>query len=399
MKLNQLNAQITADTVNEKFAKIFGEKVNLNSFTTEQLVVAREKVTAKLGSIQNEVSFDQLTNSEDYQKQRMLLDLLNKAIEERHSNEGYHSKVEQDAEELIGDYFDHEQEKLKMSPDRVIADIESRKEDPAVIQAAIQKVKKEFEADGSMKDVTFEGNAFAQAVQKAKAAGMKKGDKFKVGDETFTLEDCEKLLDEMKKKKMKSMSEKAKPDFLDIDKDGDTKEPMKKAIQDKEKDKKKKAVKEGAEDQAQLVMAAKDMVDKITGWMEDTANMMSEGLLELTDAIRDELGTDQSEAYANQVKPALESLYSTLETTRESLTGGVAIVTGEQAPAKIGADPEVPAEEPTSDDDMPDQEDDFASSEPATGGSEPADRGKRESILKLSRRLAEVLSRSEKKKA
>ena len=144
-------------------------------------------------------------------------------------------------------------------------------------------------------------------------------------------------------------------------------------------------------------MASKDMVDKVTGWMEDTASMMSEGLLELTDAIRDEMGSEQSEAFENQVKPALESLYSTLETTRESLTGGVAIVTGEQAPTQMGAEPEVPAEEPASDDDMPDQADDFSASEPATGGEEPADRGKRESVARLSRRLAEVLSRSKKK--
>jgi hypothetical protein len=36
----------------------------------------------------------------------------------------------------------------------------------------------------------FEGNQFAQAVQKAKAAGMKSGDKFKVGDEEYTLKDA-----------------------------------------------------------------------------------------------------------------------------------------------------------------------------------------------------------------
>ena len=36
----------------------------------------------------------------------------------------------------------------------------------------------------------FEGNQFAQAVQKAKAAGMKSGDKFKVGDKEYTLKDA-----------------------------------------------------------------------------------------------------------------------------------------------------------------------------------------------------------------
>ena len=39
----------------------------------------------------------------------------------------------------------------------------------------------------------FEGNQFAQAVQKAKAAGMKAGDKFKVGDQEYTLRDAIEL--------------------------------------------------------------------------------------------------------------------------------------------------------------------------------------------------------------
>ena len=38
-----------------------------------------------------------------------------------------------------------------------------------------------------------EGNEFAQAVQKAKAAGMKAGDKFKVGDKEYTLKDAIEL--------------------------------------------------------------------------------------------------------------------------------------------------------------------------------------------------------------
>jgi hypothetical protein len=36
----------------------------------------------------------------------------------------------------------------------------------------------------------IEGNAFAQAVQKAKSAGMKPGDKFKVGEKEYTLQDA-----------------------------------------------------------------------------------------------------------------------------------------------------------------------------------------------------------------
>ena len=50
----------------------------------------------------------------------------------------------------------------------------------------VAKRKKEL-----MKEpVAAEGNEFANAVRKAKAAGMKAGDKFKVGDDEYTLKDA-----------------------------------------------------------------------------------------------------------------------------------------------------------------------------------------------------------------
>lgn len=55
----------------------------------------------------------------------------------------------------------------------------------------LEKHQRELIQDES---TTFEGNAFAKAVQKAKAAGMKKGDKFKTPDgEEHTLEDAIKM--------------------------------------------------------------------------------------------------------------------------------------------------------------------------------------------------------------
>ena len=228
---------------------------------------------------------------------------------------------------------------------------------------------------------------------------------------------------------------KAKPDFLDMDGDGDKKEPMKKAVKDKKakedvadedltkgqeklpaglkkailkkqgKDDDAEDIKEGAEESATLVMAAKDMVDRVTGWMEDTAEMQTESMLELGNKIRDEMGSEQSEQFINTVKPALENLYTVFETTREALSGGVAIVTGEGAPETMGTDTEAPAEdpeaemEPTVDADAGAEEpvaDEFGASEPATGGEEVADREKRESIER-SRRLGQVLTDSKKK--
>ena len=142
-------------------------------------------------------------------------------------------------------------------------------------------------------------------------------------------------------------------------------------------------VNEGAEDAAELVMAAKDMVDRVTGWMEDTAEMQTESMLELADAIRDEMGSAQSEAFTNAVKPALEALYATMETTRQALTGGVGMLTGEEEPVDAMGD-EVPAEEPamepTVDAEVPAEDDGMGAADAAAGGEEPMGREQRESI-------------------
>ena len=404
MKIEQFRQELTTEQLNDRLSKVFGSSIDLDKFSIEQLQTAQSNVAGKIANIEQSEPFDGLSHNEEYHKQKMFLDVLDSALKDRKlAIEGYYKKVDLAADEMLGDYVDPEKEALKMKKDAVAADIKSRadKEDSEVIKRALEKLELEFEDDGTMKEPEYEpdgpmeGNAFAQAVQKAKAAGMKKGDKFKVDGKEYTLQDCENLIDEMRKKKMKKMDEKSKPDYIDLDKDGNKTEPMKKAAKDKEE---KKKVKEGAEEEAQLVMAAKDMVDKVTGWMEDTASMQTETILELGDAIRDEEGSEKSESFINAVKPALESLYTSLEATREALTGGVAVLTGENAPDTMGADAEEPAMEPTTDADadMPDQSDDFAASEPASGGEEPADREKREHIIRLSRRLAETLS---KKKA
>ena len=164
---------------------------------------------------------------------------------------------------------------------------------------------------------------------------------------------------------------------------------------------KESVIKEGAEDNAELVMASKDMVDRVTGWMEDTAEMQTESMLELADAIRDEMGVEKSEAFTNAVKPALEAMYTAMESTREALTNGVQIVTGEGEPADtMGAEdpeadpamePTVDAEEPAVDPETGEAEDDFGADAAAAGGEEEAGRATREGVER-SRKIGAILS-------
>ena len=168
----------------------------------------------------------------------------------------------------------------------------------------------------------------------------------------------------------------------------------------KKEDTKDKAVKEGKEDEAELVMAAKDMVDRVTGWMEDTAEMQTESMLELADAIRDELGIQQSDAFVQTIKPALEAMYDDMETTRGSLTQGVGLLTGEGEPVDTMGDEvaDAPVEPEAEMEPTVDQEDEFAAAAPAAGGEEEAGRAKRESI-EMSRRMGILLTGSSKKKS
>jgi len=195
-----------------------------------------------------------------------------------------------------------------------------------------------------------------------------------------------------------AIEEAAKPDYIDLDKDGDKKEPMKKAAKDAKKKKNESIVREGAEDQAEIVMAAKDMVDRVTNWMEDTAEMQTESMLELADAIRDEMGSEKSEQFVQAVKPSLESMYAAMEATRGALSGGVGLLTGEGGPTDMmGGDMDaMPPEdemamEPTVDMEAGMGDADLA----AAGGEEPLGREQRESVDP--RKLGKMLAGSKKK--
>ena len=154
---------------------------------------------------------------------------------------------------------------------------------------------------------------------------------------------------------------------------------------------------EGEEDKAELVMAAKDMVDRVTGWMEDTAEMQTESMLELADAIRDEMGSEQAESFTNTIKPALEQMYEVMETTRIALTNGVGQLTGEGGAEEPMGDEmgdigdmeptdDMDAEAPADDMDM-DMGDDFGADDAAAGGEEEAGREKRESVERSKKKL------------
>ena len=158
-------------------------------------------------------------------------------------------------------------------------------------------------------------------------------------------------------------------------------------------------VKEGVEEQSELILAAKDMMDKVTSFLEDLASMKTEGMLELADRIRDEMGAEKSDAFLQKIQPAIEQAEATLTTTRQELDNGVRILTGEEvASDPMGADDTMDMDNTDADlddlgtDDL--ETDEFGASDAEAGGTEPEGREQRESkeVFEASNRLFSKLA-------
>ena len=154
---------------------------------------------------------------------------------------------------------------------------------------------------------------------------------------------------------------------------------------------------EGVEEQSELILAAKDMMDKVTGYLEDLATMKTEGMLELADRIRDEMGADKADAFMQKIQPAIEQAEATLTTTRQELDNGVRILTGEEVASEpMGADDtmNMDTDLDSLDSETDAETDEFGASDAEAGGTEPEGRETRESreVFEQSNRIYGKLS-------
>ena len=262
MQSIELTKPITAESLIKEFESRFNQTMDLSKFTKEDLEDYANKVRTKIHEITQNTHFGQELKDDNYQKNQMMLDVLNQKINE----------------------FE-----IKNDPDTMkMAD----------------KIKR--------------------------TAGMKDAEKKQIIGALVSKED----------------------------------------------------VKEGVEEQSELILAAKDMMDKVTSFLEDLASMKTEGMLELADRIRDEMGAEKSDAFLQKIQPAIEQAEATLATTRQELDNGVRILTGEEvATDPMGADDSMNMDEPDADlDDLESPEtDEFGASDAEAGGTEPEGREQRES--------------------
>ena len=168
---------------------------------------------------------------------------------------------------------------------------------------------------------------------------------------------------------------KAKPDYIDIDGDGDKEESMKKAAKDKKAKANESVVTEGAVESSELIMAAKSMVDKYDAMIQDVGEMLNEELAPVADKIRDEMGSDIADQFVAGMTGALQNTLDTMKNDRVAADNATRVLVGDAPAEPMGMDMDdvadmEPIEEPI--------EDEFAAAPAAQGGEEaPVGREKR----------------------
>ncbi len=289
MKSLDLTKPVTTESLLKEFESRFNQTMDLGRFTNEELEDTANHVRTKIHEITQNTHFGQELKDDNYQKNQMMLDIINQEISQR----------------KLGEY-------------------------------------------GGMNADPKTGK-LVQKVQKASG-----------------LDDKEKkeIIGDLVTKEMSKMP----------------------------KGTGKMVASEGVEEQSELILAAKDMMDKVTGYLEDLASMKTEGMLELADRIRDEMGAEKADAFMQKIQPAIEQAEATLTTTRQELDNGVRILTGEEmASEPMGADDTMDADTDLDSLDLEggEETDEFGASDAEAGGTEPEGREQRESkeVFETSNRL------------
>jgi hypothetical protein len=180
MKTTDFNANVTSSKLKENINKMFSMNIPLEKYSREQLENMRNLVRTRIFQQEGKAGINDLLTNETYQKDKAVLALINTRIKE-----------------MLG-------EDIKKLRDKMTELSEAKKG----VKAPKYKIHtkgtagKDYDGDGKVetpKDEVWGSRAKAAA---------KAGKPFEEGKGS-------------------------KPDFLDMDKDGDKKEPMKKATKDK----------------------------------------------------------------------------------------------------------------------------------------------------------------------
>jgi len=99
----------------------------------------------------------------------------------------------------------------------------------------------------------------------------------------------------------------------------------------------RRRISESEVQQAQVVLAAQDMVDEVQKMSEQVSAMQFKDLPALVDQIKNQVGPDQATQFNGDASAALSALLQNLQASKQQLDQALGVVTG-QAPAIPGDD-------------------------------------------------------------
>lgn len=97
-----------------------------------------------------------------------------------------------------------------------------------------------------------------------------------------------------------------------------------------------KRLNESEVQQAQVVLAAQDMVDKMQGMLEDVSELQFKELPALVDSIKNQVGIDQATQFNADASAALTGLMQNLQGAKQQMDAALGVVTGQTPPPVPG---------------------------------------------------------------
>ena len=89
MKIDQLN-HFTTEKINDILESRFGQRIDLSEESLDNLNAFQHAIARELAEMESSIGFNRSMNNPKFVENRLVLDLINKAISERKQiNEGY----------------------------------------------------------------------------------------------------------------------------------------------------------------------------------------------------------------------------------------------------------------------------------------------------------------------
>ena len=124
-------------------------------------------------------------------------------------------------------------------------------------------------------------------------------------------------------------------------------------------------------EQAEVMLAAQEMVDELQKMVEDVAEMQVQKLMPIVDAMKEQLGFEQAQAYNTAADAALGALLDQMKVAKETVENATLAARGQApatpAPTDMAADPEAPSDADMDMDVDTDMDDDFEGDDAAAG--------------------------------